>query len=254
MDRLAFTAAAAITEQTLARQHMVHELANMSTVGFKRSFEMAVQSMTAEGSGFSSRVLPQTLSKDLIRLDGGSVMVTGRSLDIAMNDSTVLGVTAEDGSLAFTRRGDLRINARGVLETGGGHVVRGEGGAINVPPGFSIRINPDGTVFARDPAQPPTNRGQQIGRLFLRDASQTPLGRRQDGLFGPAGRPPGSDITNGTRLTSVTTGALEGSNVNPIHAMVKLMDHSRNFEQQIRIIKESRSIDESGATMLRATT
>jgi flagellar basal-body rod protein FlgF len=39
-----------------------------------------------------------------------------------------------------------------------------------------------------------------------------------------------------------------------VQAMVRLMDHSRSFEQQIRIIKESRQIDESGATMLRAAT
>jgi flagellar basal-body rod protein FlgF len=51
----------------------------------------------------------------------------------------------------------------------------------------------------------------------------------------------------------VTPGALEGSNVTAVQAMVRLMDHSRSFEQQIKIIKESRQIDESGATMLRPT-
>lgn len=252
MDRLAFTAAAAITEQTLGRQHMVNELANMSTVGFKRSYEMAMKSITAEGSGFSSRIQPQSMAKDIIRLDAGSLMVTGRPLDLAMNHNTVLGVTSADGSLAFTRRGDLRINANGVLEVGSGQVVRGENGAINVPPGFVIRVNPDGTIFARDPAQPGVGQGQQVGRLMLRDATNTPLVRRADGLFQPEGKPTGSDITTaGPQMVGVTTGALEGSNVGAIQAMVKLMDHSRSFEQQIRIIKESRSIDEAGATMLR---
>ena len=41
--------------------------------------------------------------------------------------------------------------------------------------------------------------------------------------------------------------------VTAVQAMVRLMDHSRSFEQQIKIIKESRQIDESGATMLRPT-
>ena len=252
MDRLGFTAAAPITENTLARQHMVHELANMSTVGFKRSFDMAMQSITAQGAGFASRVQPQTLAKDQIRLEGGTVMTTGRALDVAMNRSTVLGVTAADGTLAFTRRGDLRINAQGLMETGTGQVVRGDNGPINVPPGFQITVNPDGTVYARDPAQPGPGRGQQIGRLMLRDASQTALSRRADGLFEPAGKPPNTDITNGNEVVSLTANALEGSNVNAVQAMVRLMDHSRSFEQQIRIIKESRTIDESGSTMLRA--
>ena len=254
MDRLAFTASAAITEQTLARQHMVHELANMATVGFKRSYDMAMEAVTAQGAGMSSRVQPKMIAKDQIRLDGGTVMVTGRALDVSMNQSTVMGVTASDGTLAFTRRGDLKINAQGTLETGAGHLVRGDGGTINVPPGFEIRVNPDGTIYARDPSQPGNNPGQQVGRLALRDASSTTLLRRADGLFEPQGKPRGSDFANGDQLPSVTTGALEGSNVNAVQAMVRLMDHSRSFEQQIRIIKESREIDESGATMLRAAT
>ena len=255
MDRLAFTAAAAITEQTLGRQHMVNELANMSTVGFKRSYDMAMQSITAEGPGFSSRIQPQAVGKDIIRLEGGTVMGTGRDLDVAINASGVLGVSASDGTLAYTRRGDLRVNPRGALETGNGYLVRGEGGAtINVPPGFVISINPDGNVVARDPALPPTTRGQTIGRLMVRDASATQLERRVDGLFQVIGQPPGAAIPGGPAPSGVTPGALEGSNVTVVNTMVKLMDHSRSFEQQIRIIKESRQIDESGATMLRPTT
>lgn len=255
MDRLAFTAAAAITEQTIARQHMVNELANMSTVGFKRSYDMAMQSITAEGPGFSSRIQPQAVAKDIIRLEGGTVMGTGRSLDVAMNGNGVLGVSAEDGTLAYTRRGDLRVNANGTLETGTGNLVRGEGGGtINVPPGFVITINPDGNIEARDPGLPPTTRGQTVGRLMVRDAGATPLERRADGLFQVSGQAPGAAIPGGPAPSGVTPGALEGSNVTAVNAMVRLMDHSRSFEQQIRIIKESRQIDESGATMLRPTT
>ena len=255
MDRLAFTAAAAITEQTLARQHMVNELANMSTVGFKRSYDMAMQSITAEGAGFSSRIQPRAVAKDIIRLEGGTVMATGRVLDVAVNGRAVLAVSAEDGTLAYTRRGDLRVNARGALETGNGYLVRGEGGnTINVPPGFVITINPDGNVVARDPALPPTTRGQTVGRLMLRDASKAELARRMDGLFEVAGQEPGTALPGGPAPSGVTPGALEGSNVTAVSAMVRLMDLSRSFEQQIKIIKESRQIDESGATMLRPTT
>ncbi len=254
MDRLAFTAAAAITEQTIARQHMVNELANMSTVGFKRSYDMAMQSITADGPGFSSRIQPQAVSKDIIRLEGGTVMATGRALDVAVNGRAVLGVSANDGTLAYTRRGDLRVNAQGALETGNGHLVRGEGGnTINVPPGFIITINPDGNVVARDPAAPTNARGATVGRLMLRSAAGAELGRRIDGLFEVAGRPAGTALPGGPAPDGVTPGALEGSNVTAVQAMVRLMDHSRSFEQQIKIIKESRQIDESGATMLRPT-
>lgn len=255
MDRLAFTAAAAITEQTIARQHMVNELANMSTVGFKRSYDMAMQSITADGAGFSSRIQPQAVAKDIIRLDGGTIMATGRALDVAVNGRGVLAVSANDGTLAYTRRGDLRVNAQGALETGVGNLVRGEGGnTINVPPGFVITINPDGNVVARDPAAPTNARGQTVGRLMLRNADATELARRTDGLFEVAGRPAGTALPGGPAPDGVTPGVLEGSNVTAVQAMVRLMDHSRSFEQQIKIIKESKQIDESGATMLRPAT
>ena len=51
MDRLAFTAAQGIAEKAVARQLMTNELANVSTVGFKRSYDVALQAIKVEGSG-----------------------------------------------------------------------------------------------------------------------------------------------------------------------------------------------------------
>jgi flagellar basal-body rod protein FlgF len=251
MDRLAFNAAAAINEQRLARQMITHELANVVTVGFKTSFEVAMSAIKVEGAGLPTRMQPQSISKDIIQLRPGEVITTGRNLDISMNEETVLGVTAPNGQLAFTRRGDLKVNSAGVLEDALKHVVRGEGGGpITIPPGLTITINPDGTIFAADPAQTGPVQQTLIARLLLRDASTTPLERRDDGLFGPVGKL-GGDVTGGPKLPSLTAGALEGSNVNAMMAMVKLMDQSRSFEHQVRNIKESKNADEAGATMLK---
>lgn len=251
MDRLAFNAAATINEQRLARQVLSHEMANINTTGFKRSYEVSLKAFKADGQGFDSRHQPQAVNKDLIQLRPGPLIATGRELDILMNDQTVLGVNAPNGELAFTRRGDLRVNANGVLETGVGHVVRGEDGPVTVPSGFKVSISGDGGVYAIDPAQPGVQQPVLITRLLLRDASQTPLSRREDGLYKVDGQPAGTDIAAGPLPTSVTTNALEGSNVNPMEAMVKLIEQSRSFEHQVRLIKESKSNDESGASMLK---
>ncbi len=251
MDRLAFNAAAAINEQRLSRQMTTHELSNVTTVGFKRSYEVAMRAVKIEGPGLESRYQPQSVASDVISLKPGALMATGRPLDIAMNESTVLGVSAPNGELAFTRRGDLRINAAGVLEDGAGRAVRGQGGtAITIPPGLDVTINPNGTVYAVDPAQVGPVQPVLIDSLLLRDASATPLERREDGLFGPVGKR-GTDIANGTTLPAVTPKALEGSNVNAMEVMVKLMDQSRSFEHQVRNIKESKTTDEAGATMMK---
>jgi len=90
-----------------------------------------------------------------------------------------------------------------------------------------------------------------IDQLRLRDAADVKLARREDGLFRVADQPPGADFTSGPDAVRVIPQALEGSNISAIEAMTRLMDHSRSFETQIRIIKETKSLDESGSTMMK---
>ena len=254
MDRLAFNAVAAINEQRVARQMVTNELANVSTVGFKRSFEASVRAVQVNGPGLSTRMQPQSFTEDFIQLKAGTVMATGNNLDVALTGSAVLGVTSADGQLAFTRRGDLRVNANGVLENGSGYLVRGEGGSpISAPAGLVITIESDGTVFGRDPAQTNATPPVPLGTLLLRDASEVKLQRRPDGLFSVVGLEQGKDFPSGPNPPRLTAGALEGSNVNALDTMIKLLDQSRTFEQQINMIKEAKSNDESGASMMKAT-
>ena len=255
MDRLAFNASAAIAESRTA-QHMVNnELANVSTPGFKRSFESAMVSVKAEGAGFSSRIQPKSLNVDTIIMTAGIALIaTGNDLDIAMNDKAVLGVTGPDGTLGFTRRGDLRVSAKGILETGNGHAVRGQGGGpITIPPGFKATINTDGSIFAENPSTVGVAAPVLIDRLLLRDADGIKLSRRTDGLFGVEGQPNGTDLPETKTLLSVNPKCLEGSNVNALSVMVRLMDLSRSFEMNVNVIKQSKDSDESGATMMRTS-
>ncbi len=253
MDRLAFNAAAAISEMRTARQMTTNELANVSTPGFKRSFESAMMTLKVQGAGFESRLQPQAFSSDNINMKPGTVLKTGRDLDVAMDEQAVMGVSAPNGELAFTRRGDLRLNGNGVLETGVGAMVRGQnGGPITIPPGFLININKDGAVFATNPGQPGVAAPVLIDRIMLRDASQTPLERREDGLYRVVGKP-NEDIPITGKLTTLSPETLEGSNVNAMEVMVKLMDQSRSFEMQVNVIKQSKDVDESGGSMMRAS-
>ena len=87
----------------------------------------------------------------------------------------------------------------------------------------------------------------------MRDASKTNLERNEAGLFRVAGAVAGQDISGGTKLTSLTSRTLEGSNVNAMEVMVKMMAQSRSFEQQVNMIKESKQIDESGASMMKSS-
>jgi flagellar basal-body rod protein FlgF len=255
MDRLVFTANTAMTEYRLDRESMTHELANVSTVGFKKAYQVANRAVRTEGDGFDTRFLPRAFTTMKVDLSPGPRMVTGRALDIAMNDQTVLGVRAEDGSLAWTRRGDLKVDAEGFLLTGTGRPVLDDTGAeIQMPVGsVSYGISDDGSVTMMDPAAP-ENGFQVMARLLIKDASTTDLGRREDGLFRPLNASEDSqDFETGPEVASVTSGTLEGSNVSTVHTLVKFIDHMRSFEMQTKVIKEMKDNDASGASMMRVS-
>jgi flagellar basal-body rod protein FlgF len=251
MDRLAYTSLSAVISQAEVRAQLTHSLSNVSTVGFKESYEIASQTAKVEGDGFETLYQPLLIMRDVIKLNPGTVTATGNQMDVALNDKTVLGMQTENGEIAFTRRGDLRVTVSGVIENSLGQLVLGEAGPISVPPGQLVSISADGTVYASSPANP-EDAPVEIGQLMLRDASNTPLVRREDGLFEPLDENyRGKDFPSGPRTASLRSGALEGSNVNPINAMVKLMDFSRSFEAQINVVKQAESIDETGSTMMR---
>jgi flagellar basal-body rod protein FlgF len=275
MDRLAWTSLIGVSETAHPRTQLNNEIANVSTIGFKRSYTNVMKSLKVEGPGYDSRFKVSNVKSDRVTLTPGPIMFTGSKMDIAMNNNTVLGVTAANGDLAFTRRGDLRVNSQGVIETGGGHAVRGQDGPLTVPVGAMIEISADGTVWASTPGQGPQVPPVQVGRLLLRDASNAKLERREDSLYSPSPNADpqsavandpgqnmanvnqnqttrGGDITNGSQAPSVTPGSLEGSNVSAVDALVRLMDYNRSFESNIRMIKEAKATDESGTSMMRA--
>ena len=61
------------------------------------------------------------------------------------------------------------------------------------------------------------------------------------------------DIADGRQAPALTPGALEGSNVSAFESLVRLMELTRAYEANIRFIKEAKSMDESGASMIKAS-
>ena len=102
MDRLAFTSLAAVQSQTKVRAQITNALANVSTIGFKDSYQMATEAVKLDGAGYESRFQSSLHNSDVINLAQGTVTMTGNPMDVSLNDNTVLGVEAENGDIAFT--------------------------------------------------------------------------------------------------------------------------------------------------------
>ena len=91
-----------------------------------------------------------------------------------------------------------------------------------------------------------------LAQLGLKDASETMMARREDGLFKPFNSTEdGFDFESGPQAASLSPGSLEGSNVSAVQTLVKFIDHMRSFEMQTKVIREMKDNDASGAAMMR---
>jgi flagellar basal-body rod protein FlgF len=186
----------------------------------------------------------------VVNLTPGSRIATGNAMDIFMNDKTLLGVQNEDGQVAFTRRGDIRVNQNGELALVTGQLVLDDGGVAIVPPADQIlSISDEGVVYAVDPDQEVAE-PQEVARLMLRDASDVAMEKMKDGLFKVLGQPAG-DFETGPNPVSISSGQLEGSAANAMETMVKMMNGVRSFEMKMKLVKELGDLGDSNNSLMR---
>lgn len=231
MDRLAYIAMSGAKQTLMAQATNANNLANVNTVGFKADLD-AFKSLPVYGPTYASRVYAQD-NRSGSDFKEGPLMTTGRALDIAVRGQGFIAVQAPDGSTAYTRRGDLHLTANGQLLTGQGDPVLGNNGPIAIPPAKKVDILADGSISII-PIDGTTNAPATVDRIRLVKPPERDLEKRSDGRFGlKAGvAPPVPDAT-----VQVASGVLEGSNVNPVDAMVKMIEYQRMFETQTKMIK-----------------
>jgi len=137
--------------------------------------------VAVQGPGLPSRVNAQLIDQGWDATPG-TVSHTGRDLDVALHDGDWLAVQSSDGSEAYSRAGNLSVDANGQLLTGGGQPVLGDNGPISVPPYSTIKIAADGTISIVPAGQSP-NTVATVGRLRVVQAAPTQLERGEDGLM-----------------------------------------------------------------------
>ncbi|WP_116969401.1 flagellar basal body rod protein FlgF [Blastomonas sp. UPD001] len=224
---------------------IANNMANADTTGFRAEIVNA-RALYVQGDGLASRA---STSEAVVGADmhGGTVETTGGELDIALNGDALLGVQAMDGAEAYTRRGDLMVNESGLLTTGDGFPVLGQGGPITLPPADKISISGNGTISivprGGDANQPPV----EVGKLKLVSPQGSEIKKGLDGLF----RVPGDGALPEDPDATVTTGALEGSNVNMTQALVDMIEASRAWETQVKMLTTAQEMDDGGASIMR---
>ena len=104
-----------------------NNIANSNTTGFKSSraefADMVAASMGAGGG--SSYGIGVEVAAVAQQFSQGNVTVTGNNLDVAINGNGFFKVQQADGSAAYTRAGNFKLDKTGDLVTNGGAQVMG---------------------------------------------------------------------------------------------------------------------------------
>ena len=243
MDKMIYLAMTGAKQTEFAQAINNNNLANVSTVGFRADLH-AFTSVPVEGPGADSRVnaVVDSYGTDFTR---GPVATTGRDLDVAIQGSGFIAVQGKDGREAYTRAGDLRIDAGGLLTNGAGDLVIGEGGPVAIPPNQSLTIGSDGTVSIQPLGQGPETLAI-VDRIKLVDPDPRQLAKGADGLFYAAG----GETVDASANVRLTAGALEQSNVNVARTLVNMIELSRQYEMQVNVIKTSKEDADAAARLM----
>ena len=248
MDRLIFTSLAGQKYIDQRMQQLTNEISNVGTTGFKRSFSAALQSYRYDGQGFSSRFAPVTKPQENLDMTPGTVVTTGRPLDVALDGSLLLAVKPADGNgVAYTRRGDLRVDANGILRVGSGEAVLDTGGnQIQIPGAVEVKVGSDGTIFTRNPADAVVTY-VPLARMSVVDTKGDVVRIREDGLFRSESGKPFPQAENPTLQAT----ALESSNTNLFSSVVDMITMTRRYELQVKLLKQTSDLSERSQSLAR---
>lgn len=238
-----YVAMSGAKQTMLAQTANTNNLANASTTGFRADLA-SFRSMPVFGPGEPTRVYAMA-ENSAVDYSNGMVNATGRELDIAINGEGWIAIQANDGTEAYTRAGDLRIAEGGLLKTGSGMSVLGNGGPIAIPQAEKVEIGSDGTISIQGIGQA-SNALTVLDRIKLVNPDPAQLVKGGDGLIRLRDREPAQADAS----INLISGALETSNVNTVESMVNMIMLARQFETQMKIIETAKENDNISTQLL----
>lgn len=231
---------ASLTRQSGLMREMriiANNIANAETTGFRREGVIFSEYLSATGNGREGLSMANARGR-LLDLEQAGMTMTGGTYDLAIDGPGFFAVQTPDG-VKITRAGAFLTSAEGELMNADGNRLLDEGQApIQVPPGATIAIGPDGTVSAD---------GEQIARVGLFAAPDPETMLRTGGTLFAAdgGLEPAMDA-------SIQQGFLEGSNVDPIAEVSRMIEVQRAYEMGQNLLdREDKRIRDTIAAMTR---
>jgi flagellar basal-body rod protein FlgF len=222
---------------------ITHNLANVSTVGYKRRCNAFLESLEAQKAGTETYSPGNIELKSALDFSQGNIAETSRPLDFALFGKGFFVIETPKGPL-YTRNGVFHINQNGQIIDSQGRIVAGQAGPITIPSDAGISqmsVSSDGNISVG---------GTTIGKFQLVDFEDN------EAKLVPTGescyRMPDKKIQPVTAENIVVRqGCQEVSNVKIIDELVDMIMVSRLYEANMKFIGARREVASSivGAAM-----
>ncbi|MEM8741661.1 MAG: flagellar hook-basal body complex protein [Pseudomonadota bacterium] len=217
MDNAAYVALTRQTGLLKAMQAAAHNIANISTTGY-RGEGVIFTEVLVNHDGPPGTIAMSSARVRLSDMRNAALTPTGGTLDLGLDGPGFFTIDTPQG-LRLTRTGAFTRSLAGEMVTLEGHPVLDDGGApIFLPPdAATISISSDGTIDAG---------GQILGRVGVVELTDLSQLTRQSGLLFDAGDAPLEPAVT----TRVVQGSLEGSNVDGVLEMARMIEIHRAYE------------------------
>jgi flagellar basal-body rod protein FlgG len=247
MSQALFTAATGMELQQRNLDNIANNIANASTVGFKRSRlefqDMLYQNLRMPGgAATASTALPvglqigmgaRAISSERLFLQG-DFKQTENPLDLVIEGNGFFQVRMSNGDLAYTRAGSFHMNEQGQVVTASGDQLEP---AITIPNNVTgITIGTDGTVSVMQTGQ---TAAQPVGQIqlatFANPAGLEGIGRnlfKENGSSGQAV----SGTPDADGFGRINQGYIENSNVSVVEELVAMIAAQRAYETNSKVI------------------
>lgn len=236
-----YTAYTGLRNEQYRMDIMSNNLANSSTVGFKKegstsqTFDAVLTSKlkdTTEAGRMPRRIgynNPGVKIGEVYNdFTTGSFQITDNPFDLALSDGGFFTIEFKNKagvtSTKYTRAGDFELNKDGFLVTKDGDYVLGANGRIRLDPNEEATVNRDGSI---------TQNGAVVARLRITDFEDYDyLVKYGETYF---------ETVEGARTKNpeaeVFSGYLEASNVQVVSEMVDMINITRAYESNQKIMQ-----------------
>lgn len=224
---------------------IANNIANSDTIGFKRESAVFSEYIQRAAQAGTTGETPNSISigrlaAHVSHFESGAIRQTGGTLDVALDGEGFFTVETPQGE-RLTRAGHFMTDEQGTLIMPNGFPVLDDGGGqIQIPLEVNLlAIGGDGTISAD---------GVEIGRLGIVTSDPVQLSREGDNLWrADAGTEP-------LETPKVIQGFLEGSNVEPVNEIARMIEVQRHYDAGQKLLDMENERIKSVVTTVRQMT